>query len=164
MTSGPLITAIDNAAAIEQVLLQRLWQLWHDACQDGRLPGRDLVDPMKLRFILGQVTVFDVNPAPPHFVYRLLGQDIVDRIGVELTGKPLEAHPDPNRYVAIKAALEKMRDERVAVRMSYPIALRDGQIAHEAILMPIADAAGRIIQALCGQVMPENAPRWRAGL
>ncbi|MBP7066031.1 PAS domain-containing protein [Ferrovibrio sp.] len=164
MNSGPLITAIDNAAAIEQVLLQRFWQLWNDSRQDGRLPGRDLVDPMKLRFILGQVTVFDVNPTPPRFVYRLLGQDIVDRIGVELTGKPLEAHPDPNRYAAIKAALEKMCDEGVAVRMYYPIALRDGSIPHEAILMPIADPAGRIIQALCGQVMPENAPRWRAGL
>ncbi len=164
MNGGPLITSIDRAEAIEQALLRQLWLLWHAACLDGRLPGRDLIDPVKLRFILGQVTIFDVNPQPPHYTYRLLGQDIVDRIGFELTGKPLEAHPDPTRSAAIAVALNKMRDERVAVRMFYPIALRDGRIAHEAILMPIADSDGRVILALCGQVMPEDAPRWRAGL
>jgi hypothetical protein len=162
MSQGAQIVPIDHAEMIEQEKLRQLWQLWHDAHHDGRLPGRELIDPLKLRFLIGFVTVFDINPTPPYFVYRLLGQDIVDRIGVELTGKPLEAHPDPSRYKAIFAALSRVRDERKAMRMFYPISLRDERLPHEAILMPIADAEGQVIQALCGQILPDDAPRWRA--
>lgn len=66
------------------------------------------------------------------------------------------------RRAVIFQALSRVRDERKPMRLYYPIAFRDVRLAHEAILMPIVDGEGNVIQALCGQVIPENAPRWRA--
>ncbi len=161
-TTPQLITPICDSGVIDHERLRQLWQLWKDSCDGDRLPGRDLVDPLKLRFLIGMVTIFDILPGPPYFSYRLLGQEIVDRIGFELTGKPLDAHPDPMRRAVIFQALSRVRDERKPMRLYYPIAFRDIRLAHEAILMPIVDGEGKVIQALCGQIIPENAPRWRA--
>lgn len=57
-------------------------------------PGKDFLDPLRLRFLLGSLSLLEIQRQPLRFRYRLVGTDIVQRPGMELTGKWLDDHPE----------------------------------------------------------------------
>lgn len=82
--------------------LHRLYDYWLERHHGDRLPGRSDVDPLELRFILGNLILVDVLREPLRFRYRLLGSNLTRFSGMELTGKMLDEHPDPTfRRIAI---------------------------------------------------------------
>lgn len=91
----PSLGFISDAGKIQDSNLRQFLQLWHNAHVDGQAPGKDFLDPLRLRFLLGSLSLLEVQSAPLRFRYRLVGTDIVQRLGHELTGKFLDEHPDP---------------------------------------------------------------------
>lgn len=91
----PSLGFISDAGEIHDPNLRQFLQFWQKAQVDGRAPGKDFLDPLRLRFLLGSLSLLEVQPAPLRFRYRLVGTDIVQRLGHELTGKFLDEHPDP---------------------------------------------------------------------
>ena len=68
------------------------WQKQHHP--DGRLPGRQDIDPVDLRSILACLCLYDVQADPLRFRYRLIGTDAVAKIEEDFTGRWLdEVHP-----------------------------------------------------------------------
>jgi hypothetical protein len=91
----PSIEFIADAARIRDANVRQFFELWQTAHVDGRAPGKSFLDPLRLRFLLGSLSLLEVEPEPLRFRYRLVGTDIVQRLGHELTGKFLDEHPDP---------------------------------------------------------------------
>lgn len=78
---------------LEQPLLQQLYVYWDAKRAGGMYPGREAIDPLELRFILGSLILIDVETDPIRFRYRLFGSDIARRQGFDMTGKYLDDHP-----------------------------------------------------------------------
>ena len=97
VTSGfnvPRLELISDPARISDPNVRQFLELWCAAHRDGRPPGKEFLDPLRLRFLLGSISLLEVQKQPLRFRYRLVGTDIVQRLGMELTGKWLNDHPD----------------------------------------------------------------------
>jgi hypothetical protein len=91
----PSLDFISAPGEIRDSNLRQFLQLWRDAHIDGHAPGKEFLDPLRLRFLLGSLSLLEVQSEPLRFRYRVVGTDIVQRLGHELTGKFLDEHPDP---------------------------------------------------------------------
>ena len=90
----PVIEAIADAGRVADLNVRQFLSLWFAEMDAGRRPGKDFFDPLRLRFLLGSLSLLDVEKDPLRFRYRVVGTDIVQRLGVELTGKLLDDHPN----------------------------------------------------------------------
>jgi hypothetical protein len=90
---------IEKRAAILQ-RLERDWEKWRGT---RAFPARESVDPVKLRYILGNFSLVEVLYDPMRFRFRLHATSSVERLGIDLTGKYIdEAMPDtPARAIVL---------------------------------------------------------------
>lgn len=93
--SAPSLDFIKQAGEVQDSNVRQFLQLWFEARSNGKVPGKDFLDPLRLRFLLGSLSLLEVQADPLRFRYRLVGTDIVQRLGHELTGHWLDEHPDP---------------------------------------------------------------------
>lgn len=70
--------------------VRRLVSYWQSAGPDGRLPGRQHIDPVDLGSLLSNIWIADVHRAPLRFRYRVVGTRIVTYLGAEPTGRWLD--------------------------------------------------------------------------
>lgn len=84
-----------DAEGVQDSNVRQFLQLWFDSRNSGQMPGKEFLDPLRLRFLLGSLSLLEVHHDPLRFRYRLVGTDIVERLGHELTNKWLDEHPDP---------------------------------------------------------------------
>ena len=89
----PVIETVANADRVRDPNVRQFLALWFAEADAGRPPGKDFLDPLRLRFLLGSLSLLDVEKNPLRFRYRVVGTDVVQRLGVELTGKWLDDHP-----------------------------------------------------------------------
>ncbi len=72
------------APAISYPSLRSLYDYWRARERPGALPGRRDIDPIEMKFMLGNLILVDVERAPAgqvtDFRYRLIGSNLVDRL------------------------------------------------------------------------------------
>lgn len=90
----PVIEAIADTGRVADPNVRQFLDLWFAEAGAGHQPGKDFFDPLRLRFLLGSLSLLDVEKEPLRFRYRVVGTDIVQRLGHELTGKLLDDHPN----------------------------------------------------------------------
>lgn len=93
--SLPVIETIATADRVRDPNVRQFLALWFTEFAAGRKPGKDFLDPLRLRFLLGSLSLLEVEKEPLRFRYRLVGTDVVQRLDTELTGKWLDDHPVP---------------------------------------------------------------------
>lgn len=86
--AGPEVAPRDNG-------LRRLLGYWNTQRRDRRFPARRDLDPLDFVYVLGWVMLIDVEHRPLRFHYRLHGSEIASRTDLDMTGKSLAEHPDP---------------------------------------------------------------------
>ncbi len=69
----------------------RDWQTWRGV---RAFPTRADIDPLNLRYILGNLSLVDALRDPLRFFFRIQGTASVDRTGFDLTGKTLDVMPN----------------------------------------------------------------------
>lgn len=160
------IEVVAEEAALADLRLHRLHGLWRDArAANGNLvPDHGFVDPLNLRFIIGCLLLFEVHADPLRFRYRLVGTDIVDHLGVELTGLWLHEHPDVERIDGIATTLELAWTRQAAVHFSFALKSFKRWWACEALVLPLAAGPGETPLLLVGQIFPKDMPRFRRSL
>lgn len=67
-----------------------LYQYWNARRGARSLPSRTDIDPLEMRQWLPRLTLVDVSPDGKQFTYRLVGTQIVDLLGLNPTGRPIE--------------------------------------------------------------------------
>jgi hypothetical protein len=78
--------ASDIAAPTDPILL-RIFDYWKEKCGDRDVPLRADIDPVELRNLVHHVMLYDVVELGRLYRIRLVGQAIVDFVGVNNTGK-----------------------------------------------------------------------------
>lgn len=143
---GPMRAEI--VATVAHPDLHRLYDYWCARAAPGGLPSRRDIDPLDMDFMLGNLILVDVVRDParpsPRFRYRLVGANLVNTLGLEMTGRMLDEHPDPHfREVAMRVYARVVEGARpTAARRDTVV---DGRVRrYEAIHLPLA-ADGRTV-------------------
>jgi hypothetical protein len=124
---------------IESATLRQLYADW-DAQRRGRqVPARADFDPLNLKYVIGNLSLVDVRYAPIQFHYRLHATNVAQRLGYELTGKLLDAVPDPATRAAIKEHFETIVESRAPSAIRQRFLAADGRaVNHEALVLPLS--------------------------
>lgn len=130
--------------------LHRLHAYWRARCREGRLPGRADIDPVELRFAMGSMILIDVLREPLRFRYRLTGTLLARFLKHDMTGKLLDAHPDPT----FRAEAAKLWTELVDT--ARPMAFRRDTIMdnrlrrYDVLMLPLAADGATVDMILVG--------------
>jgi hypothetical protein len=133
--------------------LQQLYEWWLNKHAGRKFPSRTDVDPVELRFILGNLILVDViGNAPPDFRIRLHGSNLAFRHDYELTGKMLDELPiveQRNRarqtfttVITTGEPLHGHRDQVFALRSQH----------YETIILPLSTDGTNIDTLLVGLI------------
>jgi hypothetical protein len=133
--------------------LRQLYEYWDGKRGARSMPSRADLDPIDIRFAIGDVILADViDETPPRFRIRLHGTNLSERTNFDLTGKMLDAMPVPEfRDLST-------RSFRKVVRTKEPLhalanRLLDGRMQrYEAILLPLSSDGERIDRLLVGMI------------
>jgi hypothetical protein len=98
----------DFRNSIEHPDLRTLYDYWNERRGDRRWPGRADINPVELKFALGNLSLIDVARNPIRFTFRLLGTLFAQRLGQDFTGKTVDDIPDPAYRTEINTAYRKI--------------------------------------------------------
>ena len=130
-------------------LLRRLFDHWRGLAReiDGAwtLPQPRMLDPVAVKWALGWISLIDVKGVPPdcEFRYAIDGTWQAERYGFDMTGKSLDAYPEPETRAMIR---ESYLDVAAAgqPRAHLRDLLLDGRRRrYESLLLPFGEA-GRV--------------------
>ena len=139
----------DSSFEFRDADLRRLLALWNEKRGARFAAARADMDPTALRFILGNVLLVDVLSPPVRFRYRLVGSNLVTRIGFDPTGKLVEEHPEPEFRQAALKIYHQMIETRAPYqgRFDQPF---DGRTRRfEVLLLPLS-SDGEAIDMILG--------------
>lgn len=150
----PSLEFISDAGRIQDSNVRQFLQLWFDAGGSGSPPDKGFLDPLRLRFLLGSLSLLEVQPDPLRFRYRLIGTDIVQRLGYELTGKWLDEHPDPTiRPFILKGATMVFHAARPVYGHAQARVLGEDWLL-EVVAVPLFSPDGEVAYIGAGQSFP----------
>jgi hypothetical protein len=98
----------DFRDSIEHPDLRALYDYWNERRGGRRWPARADINPVELKFALGNLSLIDVSRDPIKFTFRLVGTLLAQRLGADFTGKSVEDIPDPDYRAEITAAYRKI--------------------------------------------------------
>jgi hypothetical protein len=73
----------------------RLYDYWTQRRGSRRFPARNDLDPLDMKYLLGELVLLDVHYEPLRFKYRLHGTKLVTRAGFDMTGEWVHDWPAP---------------------------------------------------------------------
>jgi hypothetical protein len=134
----------DNLA-IDSPKLQWLYQDWLGRRRGRALPARRDFDILDLKYILGDLSLIEVLAAPLRFRFRAHGTNEAERLRIDLTGKTIDDHPDPE-YREISARIyAKAVETRTPQRVLRECARsRSNAGRWESLVLPLSADAGRV--------------------
>jgi hypothetical protein len=106
------------------------------------LPRCDAIGPVQLKPVLPDVHVYNVNPEPPRYVFRLVGTRMAESIGQNMTGKAVADIPTGKLRLVVGEILGMVESRRAPIHIKAPraIALPNGDHhSLESVWMPFGD-------------------------
>jgi len=127
--------------------LQRLREDWDRRRRGREFPARADFDPLDLKYILGSLSLIDVLHDPLRFRIRLHATNVVDRAGLDLTGKLIDEMPAERRQMA-EAHYREVVDRRTPIVRRYAHHPVDERLWNcEVLVLPLS-SDGRAIDLL----------------
>ena len=90
--------------------LKRLFDYWRSRCGQGAMPARNAIDPLDFRYILGYVTLVEVERVPRRYRFRLDGSILAMLSGMDYTGKYLDELGLPDYIDFVAASYDRVVD------------------------------------------------------
>jgi hypothetical protein len=131
--------------------LVQLYDYWDVKRAGRRWPTRIDIDPVEMRFALGNIDLVEVTYDPLTFRFRLSGSNIDRDEGFNMQGKTLDDYPLPEHRETVRrtylAALE-MGEPHYEELARYD----EGQTVHYGrLILPLSDCGARIDMFLMGR-------------
>lgn len=114
--------------------ISQLFHYWNSLRNGRRMPVRSDMDPLDIPRLLRDIQLINVSSNPLDFHYRLIGTRLVNRLGVELTGKQvggIDSILDDYRDVTAQKTYKYSQ-----VRLTNP---KGGDKVEETIFLPFSD-------------------------
>jgi hypothetical protein len=137
-------------AAIVDRLLLRLYDYWQERRCSRPMPSRSDIDPVDMRFILGNLLLIDVLAGPRRFRIRLHGTNLVRRAGYELTGKMLEQLPDADFRTVAQECFTTVVEARRPIHSFRSRTLSGRPQPFEALILPLSRTMLQVDMLLVG--------------
>jgi hypothetical protein len=140
--------------------LRRLHAYWGARCAGRAMPARADIDPLDLRYILGNIVLLGVEREPPsagqapaaamRFRIRLQGTEIVQRLGFDLTGGTLDDLAMPGFRALIANAVAEVATHGVPLLRQRNMIMDDRLLRYEGLLLPLAGDTGTVDHVMIG--------------
>jgi hypothetical protein len=146
-------TPIEDGSQLKDGRLRRLLDFWSAAVREGQPPSKDILDPEKLGDLMGWLFLYRVERNPLRFLYLICGGNVIRRLGIDMTGKFLDQHPDPQIRDAIFANFSAVLATGKPHYRAAPRRLLDHEVATESLVLPLSGPDGTIDHLLALQVV-----------
>jgi hypothetical protein len=133
---------------------KQLYQYWQSKHVDGRVPSRGDIDPIiDIPHLAKNLILLD---ARDKFTYRLVGSEVVERHGLNMTGRKSGSSGKEAKAISEwMAALEYVSNE-LKPRLLVSRIGNDEVARNVMIILPLVDRQGRIEMVLVGSFYNEH--------
>jgi hypothetical protein len=142
--------------------LQRLFSYWLEKRGDRLFPAKAQIDPVEFSYILGYVTLVDVEPSPRRYRFRLDGSILVALSGTDYTGRYLHELPGEEYIAFIKETYDRVVDSGKPYRYRKNGLFDQQHFSEETIILPLGDDPPRV-DMLVVAVIPGDLPHREDG-
>ena len=157
MAIDALVRTLDGSYAITSSILLRLYDDWEQRRGGREFPARSDFDPVDLKYVLGSLSLIDVGYEPLRFRIRLHASDNARRVGVDLTGRDLGAHPYEETRKLMHAQCRAVVAERQPVGRIRSGALADSRMWRYQVLMLPLSSDGVMINMIMSALVWKTA-------
>jgi len=158
----PVTTSVAPDLELNDARLRRLLDYWHGKRGDRPFPTKAEIDPVEFRYILGYVTLVDVEQAPRRCRFRLDGSILVELSGTDYTGRYLDELPGAEYVAFIKETYDRVVDSGEPHRYRKDGLFDQQQFSEETIILPIGDTPPKV-DMLVVAVIPGDLPHREDG-
>jgi len=147
-------------AQLGHPMMRRLFDYWRGKCRDGRLPGRQDVDPLDIPELLPHIAMYDVVREADRlrFRIRLLGTANVQLMGSDCTGQFLDEQMRPEEGAPVIATYRLVVDEgRPHYWRSFLSTPGREHMHYERLLLPLA-TDGAAVDMMLALFLPLELP------
>lgn len=136
---------------IKHPQLRQLYDYW-DGKRGGRaLPARADLEPIEMRFAIGNVILVDVIDGEPlKFRFRLHGTNLAEQVRFDLTGKMLDEMPQAEFRELTRQSFTKVAQTKQPLHGERDRILDNRRRTYETIILPLSSDGERVDMILCG--------------
>jgi hypothetical protein len=141
-------------------VIRQLLGYWHEKRGARRFPARADLDPLEMRYALGNIVLFDriSGTMPPRFRYRLIGTAVIERDGYDMTGRDVDELPGTQYRQLILSRLAGLIADPAPLVIRNQ-ALYDGRrYDYEVLWLPLAADGMTVDMFLSCQMFPTEPP------
>jgi len=132
--------------------LKRLHDYWHSRCAGTAMPTERAIDPVDFPYILGYVTLVDVEHGPRRYRFRLDGSILAMLSGMDYTGKYLDQLGLPDYIDFIAASYDRVVDGLTPYAYRKEGAFDTKTFDEETLILPLG--VERVVRRLMVAVIP----------
>jgi hypothetical protein len=137
--------------------LRRLLAYWLEKRGDRPFPAKAEIDPVEFPYILGYVTLVDVERAPRRYRFRLDGSILAALSGTDYTGRYLDELPGEQYVAFIRETYDRVVDSGEPFRYRKNELLDRQLFSEETIILPLGDRPPTV-DMLVVAVIPGDLP------
>jgi hypothetical protein len=131
--------------------LRQLYDYWERKRAGRRWPKRSDVDPVEMRFALGNIDLVEITYDPIVFFFRISGSNIDRDEGFNMQGRTLDEYPLPQHREAVRKtylrALEKGEPDYEEIER-----LDEGKLVrYGRLILPLSEQGDRVDMFLMGR-------------
>jgi hypothetical protein len=154
-TGGYPVPMRDDTIEIRAGVLRALYDYWRGKADGRRAPSRADIVPAEIKPLLRRIFLVDVVGTPPRFRFRLVGTEVVDYFGEEITGRYLDELDLDEVDHDIVADYRRVAAFGKPVCSRWTYQKHDGKLLrYERILLPLS-SDGETIDMLLGGAFAE---------
>lgn len=142
--------------------LRRLLAYWLEKRGDRPFPAKAEIDPVEFPYILGYVTLVDVERDPRRYRFRLDGSILVALSGTDYTGRYLHELPGEQYVAFITKTYDRVVDNGEPFRYLKNELLDQQLFSEETLILPLGDNPPRV-DMLVVAVIPADLPHQEDG-
>ena len=142
--------------------LRRLFAYWLEKRGERTFPTKSEIDPVEFPYILGYVTLVDVEQNPRRYRFRLDGSILAALSGTDYTGRYLDELPGPEYVAFITETYDRVVDSGEPFRYRKHELLDLQLFSEETLILPIGDAPPKVDMLLVA-VIPGDLPHREDG-
>ena len=137
--------------------LRRLFSYWLEKRGERPFPAKAEIDPIEFPYILGYVTLVDVEQAPRRYHFRLDGSILVELSGTDYTGRYLDELPGEEYIAFIKETYDRVVDSAVPYCYRKNGLFDQQHFSEETLILPLGDSPPKV-DLLVVAVIPGELP------
>jgi hypothetical protein len=136
---------------------KQLYRYWLSKHASGVIPSRADIDPIiDIPHLAKNLILLD---ARDNFTYRLVGSEVVERHGIDMTGRPSGSSSAESRVISAWLAALKYVSHEQKPRLLVSRVGTDEVARNVMILLPLVDREGQIEMVLVGSFYNEHFRR-----